>query len=71
MIRLKVKEVAREKGISQTRLARIADVNMKTIQHIYQKPLSSNITLYTLDKIAIALEVDPSELIEGVYEDEE
>jgi DNA-binding Xre family transcriptional regulator len=70
MIRLKVKEIARQKHISQQRLALISEVGLSTIQSIYQRPTETNITLFTLDKIAIALGVDPSELIEGVYEDE-
>ena len=66
MIRIKVKEVAKSKGISQGRLSRMSDVNLTTIQLIWRKPTSANITLYTLDKIATALEVDASELIESV-----
>jgi DNA-binding Xre family transcriptional regulator len=66
MIRLKVKEIAQSKGVSQGRLSRLSDVNLKTLQHIWQKPTSSNVTLYTLDKIATALDVDASELIESV-----
>jgi len=70
MIRIKVKEIARQKGLSQMRLAFIADVNMKTVQSIYQHPTETNITLYTLDKLAKALGVNASELIESVYEEE-
>jgi len=66
MIRLRVKEVARSKGISQGKLSRLSDVNLTTIQHIYKNPTETNVTLYTLDKIAKALDVDPRELIENV-----
>ena len=66
MIRLKVKEVARRKGISQGKLSRLSDVNLTTIQNIYKNPVEANITLYTLDKLAKALEVDPCELIESI-----
>ncbi len=64
MIRLRVKEVARSKGISQGKLSRLADVNLTTIQNIYKNPVEANITLYTLDKIAKALEADPCDLLE-------
>lgn len=69
MIRLKVKEIAKSKGISQGRLSRMSDVNITTIQLVWRKPTAANITLYTLDKLATALEVNASELIESVYDE--
>ena len=71
MIRLKVKEIARSRGISQGRLSRMSDVNLTTIQLVWRKPTTANITLYTLDKLAKALKVDASELIESVREDDD
>lgn len=65
-IRLKVKEVAKQKGISQAKLSRLADLNISTVQLIYRKPLEANITLITLDRIAKALGVDVRELLESV-----
>jgi DNA-binding Xre family transcriptional regulator len=62
MIRLKIKEVAKEKGFSMGKLSRTADVSYTTIKAIYSDPYYS-ITTYTLDKIATALDVDPRELI--------
>ncbi len=38
MLRLRVREVAQEKGISMSKLSRIADVNYKTIQTIWRDP---------------------------------
>lgn len=70
MIRLKVKEIAKSKGISMGRLGRMADIDIKTIRRIYQHPTES-ITLATLDKIAEALGVDASELIESIPSDQE
>lgn len=69
MIRVKVKEVAEQKGISMSRLARLADVNMSTIQKIYRTPTNMNFTIFTLDKLATALGVDASELIESVRDE--
>ncbi len=68
MIRLKVKEIAREKNISQGKLSRLSEVNITTIQLIYRKPTEANITLHTLDRLAMALEVRAEELIETVIE---
>jgi DNA-binding Xre family transcriptional regulator len=65
VIRLRVKEVAKQKGITQGRLQRKADIDIKTIRKIYQNPYTI-ITTETLDKLATALEVDASELIESV-----
>jgi DNA-binding Xre family transcriptional regulator len=64
MIRLRVKEVAEKKGMSQSRLSRRADVDIKTIRKMYRQPEEANITLETLNKLAYALKVHPSELFE-------
>ncbi len=63
MIRLRVKDIAEEKKISMTRLARIADVDYKTVRRIFRDP-ESEIGLITLDKLAWALQVEPADLIE-------
>ncbi len=65
MIRLRVKEVAEAKGVSRLRLSRIADVNYKTIQGIWRDPYRE-ISIKTLEKLARALKVPSSELIEDV-----
>jgi len=65
VIRLKVKEVAQAKGMSQGRLQRRADVDVKTIRKIYQNPYVI-INTDTLDKLAKALDVDVRELLESV-----
>ncbi len=64
MVRLKVKEKAEEHGISQGRLSRLSDVDIKTIKRIYRDPLTI-VTTETLGKIAKALGIDASELIES------
>lgn len=69
MLRLKVKEVATQKKMSQGKLARRADVDVKTIQRIYRNP-HAEISTFTLDKLAKALQVDVRELIESVPDDE-
>lgn len=69
MVRLKVREIAETKGISMSRLSRLADVHYKTIQHIWRDPYSG-INTKTLEKIAKALDVATSELIEDVADNE-
>ena len=68
MIRLRVKEVATQKGISMTRLSRLADTNYKTIKAIFDNPYRE-VTTTTLDKLARALEVSVIDLIEEVSDD--
>ncbi len=65
MIRLRVKEVATQKGISMTRLSRLADTNYKTIKAIFDNPYRE-VTTTTLGKLAKALDVSVSDLIEEV-----
>lgn len=69
MIRLRVKEVARAKGISQSKLSRLSDINITTIQLMYRKPADTNITLHTLNRLCYALNVGPDQLLE--YERDE
>ena len=67
MIRLRVKEVAKEKGFSQGRLSRVANIDENTLKRIYRDPFAI-ITTETLDKLARALGVPSSALIEDVAE---
>ena len=67
MIRLRVKEVAKEKGFSQGRLSRVANIDENTLKRIYRDPFAI-ITTETLDKLARALGVPSSALIEDVVE---
>ena len=63
MIRLKIKEVAQQKGFSMSRLSRESNMAYKTIQTIWRDPYHE-VTTTTLNKLARTLGVDPSELIE-------
>ena len=63
MVRLLVKEVARQKGFSMGRLQRTADISYRTVKLIYQDPYK-DVTLSTLEKIAHALDVPICDLIE-------
>jgi DNA-binding Xre family transcriptional regulator len=65
MIRLRVKEVAKQQGMSMGRLSRDAGVAYNTIRTIYKDPFRQ-VTTTTLDKLAKALGVPATELIEDV-----
>ena len=68
MIRLRIKEVMEQKGISMTRLSRLADVNYKTIRAIVHDPYR-DVAYSTLLKLAKALQVDVSDLAEEISDD--
>ena len=69
MIRLRIREVAEQKGISMSKLSRNADVNYKTIQHVWHDPYQG-INTKTLERIAKALNVSTADLIEDVPDTE-
>jgi DNA-binding Xre family transcriptional regulator len=68
MVRLKVKEIAQQKKMSQRQLYLRSGVDIKTLQKIYRDP-HTIVTTETLGKLAKVLGVDSSELIEGVSDD--
>ena len=65
MIRLKVKEVAENKGMSMRKLSKAADIAYNTLRTIYRDPYRQ-VNTFTLDRLAKALGVDARELIESV-----
>ena len=62
MVRLRVKEVAQQKGFSRGKLSRAADVDINTLKRVYDDPNYSP-TLATLEKLARALGVKIADLI--------
>jgi DNA-binding Xre family transcriptional regulator len=67
-VRLRVKEVARQKGFSMGKLQREADVAYNTVKRIFKDPYYVT-TTETLGKLARALGVPPGELLEEVSND--
>ncbi|MGB8348465.1 MAG: helix-turn-helix transcriptional regulator [Ktedonobacteraceae bacterium] len=65
MIRIKLRAVAKARGLGQRKLSKLADVDLRTVQRIYKNP-HNFISTETLDKLATALNVDASLLIESV-----
>ena len=68
VVRLRVKEVAQEKGIGMGKLQRTADVAYNTVKRMFRDPYYIT-TTETLGNIARALCVPPGELIEEVADD--
>jgi DNA-binding Xre family transcriptional regulator len=68
-IQLKVKEIAQSKGLSQRQVYLRSGLDIKIVQRVMRNP-HENITLATLDRLAVALEVDPCELIEQIPDEE-
>ena len=64
MFRLKVKEVAQEKGMSQRQLFLRSGVDITTIRKVFRDP-HTVITVETLTRLAKVLGVDVSRLIEN------
>ncbi len=63
MIRIRVREIAEQKGISRTKLSRLADTNYKTVDMIWKNPYKEIGTI-TLERLAKALGVKVIDLIE-------
>jgi DNA-binding Xre family transcriptional regulator len=68
LYRLKVKEMAAAKRISQRQLFFRSGVDINTIRKIFNNP-QTNVTVETLARLAAVLECDVSELIESVQND--
>lgn len=66
--RLQVKEVANKKGISLTKLSQRSEVAYNTVRRIWREPYT-DVTLSTLQRLADVLEVDVSELVASVPEE--
>ena len=70
MRRLRIKELAEQRGLTQSKLMRMADLNMKTVQGLYREPYRINVAYLTLEKIAKALDVSIDALFEEVEDGE-
>ena len=69
MIRLRVKELAQTKGISQGKLSRMSDVDENTIKRIYRNP-TAIVSTETINKLAAALGVATTDIIEDIPDPE-
>ena len=69
MVRLKVKELAEQRGFNMSSLSRAANISFNTVKRIYRDPYRSTST-ETLERIAKVLGVPTGDLLEDVAEDE-
>jgi DNA-binding Xre family transcriptional regulator len=65
MIRLKVKDIAEEKGITMTKLSHRSEISFNTVKSIFRNPYRT-INTDTLERLAVALGVTPADLIEYI-----
>ncbi|HAG97660.1 MAG TPA: transcriptional regulator [Ktedonobacter sp.] len=63
--RLRIKEVAEEKGMSMTKLSHRSEVAYNTIRKLFKDPYAE-VTVTTLRRLAEALDVSVHDLIEEV-----
>lgn len=67
MLRLRVKEVAKEKGISMNKLSQRSEVSYNIVKEIYRNPYKI-VTTDTINRLAKVLEVPATYLLEDVDE---
>ncbi len=65
MVRLKIKEIAEQQGISMAKLSRLADIGYTTVQVLFRDP-GHDVSLYVLTRIAKALHVSVCDLLEEI-----
>ena len=65
MLRLRVKEVAEKRGYNMSSLSRVSNVSILTIRHLCKRP-EADVTISTLEKIALVLGVQIGDLVERV-----
>ncbi len=64
-LRLRVKEVARARGMSMTKLHIKSEVAYSTVRRLFRDPFAE-VTTATINRLADALGVPPSHLLEDV-----
>jgi DNA-binding Xre family transcriptional regulator len=67
-VRLKVKEIAEQKELNISTLSRKSDVGLSTVRRLWHDP-RRHTDLFVLERIAKALEVPVTGLIEDVPDD--
>jgi DNA-binding Xre family transcriptional regulator len=64
-LRLRVKEVAKERGMSMTKLHINSEVAYSTVRRLFRDPFAE-VTTTTINRLADALGVPPTELLDDV-----
>ncbi len=65
MVRLRVRALAEEKGISMARLSRLSDLSLWTVRSMWRDPMY-DAGIQTLAKVARAMDVSVSALLRRV-----
>ena len=65
MLRLRVKEVAKERGMSMNKLSQRSEVSYNVVKAIYRNPYKE-VTLHTINRLADTLGVPATDLLEDV-----
>ncbi len=68
VIRLKIEEIAKSRGMNMSQLSRKSDVAYNTIRAIWDHP-NRDISISILHRIAVALNVSVTDLYEVVPDD--
>jgi len=68
--RLRVKEVAKEKKMTMTRLHTKSEVAYSTIRKLFNEPYSTEVTLTTLIRLAQVLGVGTRDLLEDIDDED-
>ena len=66
-VRLKVREIAEQKGYNISTLSRKSDVGLSTVRRLWHDPYR-HVDFYVLERLAKALDVPVTALIEDVPE---
>jgi DNA-binding Xre family transcriptional regulator len=69
-LRLRVKEVAKDQGISMTKLHIKSEVAYSTVRRLFRDPFAE-VTTTTINRLAEALGVPPTHLLEDVPDEQE
>lgn len=69
MVRLRLKQVIKDKGFTMAKVSRMADMAYNTVQVLCSDPYH-DVNLSTLNRLAEALKVSVHELIEDVPTEE-
>lgn len=64
-VRFKVREIAEQKGFNISTLSRKADVGLSTVRRLWHDP-NRNVDFYVLERLAKALEVPVTALMEDI-----
>ncbi|MGH2494101.1 MAG: helix-turn-helix domain-containing protein [Ktedonobacteraceae bacterium] len=64
-VRFKVREIAEQKGFNISTLSRKADVGLSTVRRLWHDP-NRNVDFYVLERLARALEVPVTALMEDI-----